>query len=66
MSIAAGNSGPKQYTVGAPGNARHVLTVTGTDKKKEIPWEEYEEGFRLMTTRPKCCGKVVLFVSEDD
>lgn len=55
MSVAAGNSGPKQYTIGAPGNARHVLTVTGTDKKKEFPffpsrgpvvnwpWKEYNK-----------------------
>ncbi len=55
MSIAGGNSGPKQYTIGAPGNARHVLTVTGTDKKKVFPffpsrgpvvnwpWKEYNK-----------------------
>lgn len=38
MAIAAGNSGPKQYTIGAPGNARSVLTVTGVDKKKKFPF----------------------------
>lgn len=38
MSIAAGNSGPKQHTVGAPAAARHVLTVTGTNKEKVIPF----------------------------
>ncbi|MFH2203414.1 MAG: S8 family serine peptidase [Elusimicrobiota bacterium] len=38
LSIAAGNSGPEKYTVGAPGNAKHALTVTGTDKHKEIPF----------------------------
>jgi len=32
----------------------------------KLPWGEYEEGFRLMTARPKRCGKVVLFVSEQD
>jgi len=32
----------------------------------KLPWTEYEEGFRLMTTRPKRCGKVVLFVSGED
>ena len=29
-----------------------------------LPWTDYEEGFQLMTTRPKRCGKVVLTVSE--
>ncbi len=38
MAIAAGNSGPKKYTVGAPGNSRHALTVTGTNKERAIPF----------------------------
>jgi threonine 3-dehydrogenase len=28
-------------------------------------WDDYEEGFRLMTSRPRCCGKVVLFVDAE-
>lgn len=38
LSVAAGNSGPKQYTIGAPGNARSVLTVTGTNKQRKFPF----------------------------
>lgn len=38
MAIAAGNSGPKGFTIGAPGNARHALTVTGIDKERRIPF----------------------------
>jgi len=29
-------------------------------------WREFREGFRLMTSRPKTCGKVVLFVAGND
>ena len=29
-----------------------------------LPWTEYGEGFRLMTTQPVRCGKVVLTVTE--
>ena len=28
-----------------------------------LPWTEYEQGFKLMTTRPKKCAKVVLTVN---
>ena len=30
----------------------------------KLPWTEYEEGFKLMTSSDKRCGKVVLTVSE--
>ncbi|MBI5200334.1 MAG: S8 family serine peptidase [Elusimicrobia bacterium] len=35
---AAGNEGPGPNTVGAPGNARYVLTVTGVNKNGDIPF----------------------------
>ncbi|MBI4349409.1 MAG: S8 family serine peptidase [Elusimicrobia bacterium] len=35
---AAGNDGPGPNTVGAPGNARYVLTVTGVNKNGEFPF----------------------------
>jgi len=31
MAIAAGNSGPSNGTIGSPGNARYVMTVTGVN-----------------------------------
>jgi len=35
---AAGNSGPSNGTVGAPGNAQYILTVTGVNKSGEFPF----------------------------
>ena len=35
---AAGNEGPGPNTVGAPGNARYVLTVTGVNKNGDFPF----------------------------
>ncbi|MBI4425055.1 MAG: S8 family serine peptidase, partial [Elusimicrobia bacterium] len=55
MSVAAGNSGPKRGTVGAPGNARSVMTVTGVNKEGLLsffpsrgpivnwPWSDYNK-----------------------
>ena len=37
MVVAAGNSGPKPQTIGTPGNARYILTVTGVNKDRKIP-----------------------------
>jgi subtilisin family serine protease len=38
MAIAAGNSGPGKKTIGSPGNARYVMTVTGTNKQQTFPF----------------------------
>ena len=38
MAIAAGNSGPGAKTIGSPGNAAYVMTVTGTNKQKTFPF----------------------------
>lgn len=38
LVAAAGNEGPGAGTVGAPGNARYVLTVTGVNKSGEFPF----------------------------
>jgi len=38
MAIAAGNSGPGKKTIGSPGNARFVMTVTGTNKESKFPF----------------------------
>lgn len=37
MVVSAGNEGPYSGTIGSPGNARYVLTVTGTDWNKNFP-----------------------------
>ena len=38
VAVAAGNSGPKKYSIGSPGNARYVMTVSGTDKSGNLPF----------------------------
>jgi subtilisin family serine protease len=35
---AAGNSGPGNGTLGAPGNAQYILTVTGVNKSGQFPF----------------------------
>lgn len=39
MVVSAGNEGPEAGSVSSPGNARYVLTVTGTDWNKKFPDE---------------------------
>lgn len=34
--VAAGNAGPQKRTIGSPGNARYVLTVSGTDTQGRL------------------------------
>jgi len=37
VAASAGNSGPAKNSVHSPGNARHILTVTGINKKGQMP-----------------------------
>lgn len=47
--IAAGNSGPKAYTVGSPGNNPHVLTVGAFDDKNTV--EKYDDEIAPFSSR---------------
>lgn len=47
--IAAGNSGPKPYTVGSPGNNPNVLTVGAFDDKNTI--EPYDDEIANFSSR---------------